>query len=1821
MTGSSNDDGYLKRRSFQQMSNLGELENAAPKVKFAESVIEEDKGVFTKMGRDPDAGVAVAIQNYAPTEQNVGTIFLTEEDAMAKAERTGITNARVDGNYYVGDDPEQGPMILGRAILGTGEEGAGVGGAGVPEQMAQEVKEGSVLGDIETLINAPFAGFTRGMVEFGANVLGATGALDQEKVDEFFQKMDEVTQSVTEGRPGAAAAGMVGEIAGQFVVPAVGAFSKLRALGASPVMASILSEAGVGLLGISPNEENLFNLIPEGSDAAAAVKTLMATDPEDAEWVNRSRNAVEALALLGGGEAAVRGTIAGIGKAKELIKTDAGQQFQGMFGDFLIDETGSLDLERLTGGAPAPREDVFFSPVERAVEGITQEKGSAKQFRSVIAKTPGVKEEELAWMGLDDFLSGRGKITKQELSDFVRQNKTQVETVTLVEDPARRNLVDAETGEVTHTAADIDKAMEAARKDMEDPTLERSGVIDFLMQESEEGGRKLRLEDTDPTKFSSYNLPGGTNYREVLIKLPQGERSISLEGTNALRDAFPQEMKVLDEAGVTPDILPDSRDIGFFTEEGVPNSASELIGEGFRPSVVDAARHIENNITDTSDFIGPHFDEPNVLAHLRLNDRVGPNGEKILFIEEIQSDWHQAGRKQGYLPRELNSQANIEDISSEALTGKEVPDAPLKKTWHETAFRRAAAIAADEGYDAIAWTPGKIQAERYDLSQQVDRVVVERAEDGDYLVAIHKDGRELEGQSLSEEELSNYIGKDLADKITGDFADVKISEGDFGISKPKEYSGVDLEVGGEGMKVFYDKMLKNYASKFGKKFDAKVSTIPLERGVEITAVDRTGTPGEWEVWAGRDSVIIKAASEDEARSLALKGKGDFGLADDISEVWSMPVTNKMKSTITKEGVPLFSAVAAPVGALTTGLEEQPVEEAEGIQVASAGSRFLRELLSGRAKGKAARAAEELLVSPRSYDDVSDPTPIEGANFNFERMDTSEEVLTQINTVSDVYAKEIRAAAGEPVPHEVTQDLAMLLGTDEAAATAAVKSLPGDVQDLHVRALTMRNLLVASAERTDELARVIRGGGPDVSDGDYLRFREQIVRYSQLQSQMKGVQTEIARALSSFRIPAEAGLRDPQITSELIDRLGGRSTTQEIADRWLTTPLDKRSKFADRSMFAKTKDAVFEMWINGLLSGLRTHQVNTIGNSVFTIFQIPERAVGAAVGSITKGSDRVRFAESWAMARGMADGTVDGIRLAWKAWRTEMPTDGISKMEAQQHKAISPENFNMDPNSLVGKSVDYIGQGLRLPGRGLMAEDEFFKAIGYRMELRAQTTRRMLQARDDGNLTDLIIDVSGYSQESDEATLTLLRETSMKRNLNGEELGELYDIMLTNPAPDIHAGSWDFATSITFQTQLGEAGKSVQMAASKVPGGRVVLPFIRTPANILKEFSRRSPLALAMPTFYKNLAAGGATRDMAIAKLGMGTGLMTWAYFLSQEGTITGGGPSRSSGTYAQWRATNQPYSMKINGRWHPYGRIEPLAMLFGSVADAVDFIQYSDDEDANEKVYAAAMVGVMQNIGDKSMLQGIANFTDAYSDPNRYAERYIANLSRSTIPFSSMMRDVTRSLDPVMRVTKVDVDRGEEEGSVNTTMERIINEFKASTPGFSNDLPPKRTFWGEERLAYEGGPATAFFAFASKEAKESPIDQEMVRLNTPLNMPSRKIGKYELSHEQYDRLITLMNESPASMASVDLISKYGTKTMRTAMNNLVQSGFWELVESDDIKAEYLKSIRNDYIDGAREALAREDPEIAQAKLQQDTESMMLEGQRGVVKQLGPLSTQ
>jgi len=96
-------------------------------------------------------------------------------------------------------------------------------------------------------------------------------------------------------------------------------------------------------------------------------------------------------------------------------------------------------------------------------------------------------------------------------------------------------------------------------------------------------------------------------------------------------------------------------------------------------------------------FFGAHFYDHNVLAHIRTTTRIDKSGQRLLFIEEIQSDWHQSGKRYGY------------DTSAWG----QVANAPFKKEWAALATKLMLIHASQNGFAGVAWPMGDIQEVRY----------------------------------------------------------------------------------------------------------------------------------------------------------------------------------------------------------------------------------------------------------------------------------------------------------------------------------------------------------------------------------------------------------------------------------------------------------------------------------------------------------------------------------------------------------------------------------------------------------------------------------------------------------------------------------------------------------------------------------------------------------------------------------------------------------------------------------------------------------------------------------------------------------------------------------------------------------------------------------------------------------------------------------------------------------------------------------------------------------------------------------------------------
>jgi len=270
-----------------------------------------------------------------------------------------------------------------------------------------------------------------------------------------------------------------------------------------------------------------------------------------------------------------------------------------------------------------------------------------------------------------------------------------------------------------------------------------------------------------------------------------------------------------------------------------------------------------------------------------------------------------------------------------------------------------------------------------------------------------------------------------------------------------------------------------------------------------------------------------------------------------------------------------------------------------------------------------------------------------------------------------------------------------------------------------------------------------------------------------------------------------------------------------------------------------------------------------------------------------------------------------------------------------------------------------------------------------------------------------------------------------------------------------------------------------------------MPFVRTPANILRYTFERTPLAPLMSHVRADIAAGGVRADLAYARMTTGSMLMLTAADMAMTGNVTGGGPSDPREKAALMRTGWQPYSFKIGDRWYAYNRLDPIGSLFGMSSDLVEILNNSDTDDPNydaEQASAAIVASLAANVMNKTWLSGIAEVAAVFSEPEIKAQSFLQRFTGSLIPAG--VAEVARQVDPY-----------------NREVYSMLDSMKRRTPGLSDELPPRRDIWGRP-IEFKSGIGWAYDAFSpiySKKIKPEPIDKEMLRLEAPVGTPSRKV--------------------------------------------------------------------------------------------------------------------
>ena len=712
--------------------------------------------------------------------------------------------------------------------------------------------------------------------------------------------------------------------------------------------------------------------------------------------------------------------------------------------------------------------------------------------------------------------------------------------------------------------------------------------------------------------------------------------------------------------------------------------------------------------------------------------------------------------------------------------------------------------------------------------------------------------------------------------------------------------------------------------------------------------------------------------------------------------------------------------------------------------------------------------------------------------NFARINTGEDVKQVIRDMTSSFSGQIDEARRGTISNDVTQDLADKLGMTVGDLLQRRRGQPFNAEE----AVAARQLWASSAEKLLETAQ--KAAAPNAGMVDQFNFRKMMAVHYAVQAEVIGARTETARALQSWSMPVGGGTEKARAIQNLIDGMGGPEVTSLMAQRLAMLAQSGATdqaiaQFARKGAFATTVDAVKEAWVNALLSSPTTHIVNTASNAMTTVMQVYERGAAEGISSMIGrvAGEGVTPGEQGAMLFGLKEGMRDAFRAAWKTLKTgesEMGTT-LGKVDLPHgrysggaQKAISARAFNLDEAGSAGRVGDFVGNAVGIPTKMLGVEDEFFKSIGYRMELYAQSFR-----------------------------------TAASEGLQGEALGNRVAQIISDPPEAIRIAAADAALYNTFSQTPGWFGQAVLNLRSKgdaLNPTMFVLPFVRTPVNIARYAFERSPMAPLVGQWRADIAAGGARADLAMARMSTGTGIMLLASDLAMSGDVSGRGPKDSGEREAMMRQGWQPYSIKVGDRWYSYNRSDPFGMTMGFAADFTEALNRGevdpDDVDEWQEVMAGMIAAVAQVSISKTYLRGTSELFEMMSDPKRYAPNYVNQFIASFVPAGAGAAE--RFIDPVTREAFDPYDA-----------------VVAKLPGLSERLVPKRDLWGEAERPRSGLGRTydTFSPIQAREIRESPVDKEIARLNADVRRIPKKATfdgvdvNFRDWPKVYDRYVTL----------------------------------------------------------------------------------------------------
>ena len=706
--------------------------------------------------------------------------------------------------------------------------------------------------------------------------------------------------------------------------------------------------------------------------------------------------------------------------------------------------------------------------------------------------------------------------------------------------------------------------------------------------------------------------------------------------------------------------------------------------------------------------------------------------------------------------------------------------------------------------------------------------------------------------------------------------------------------------------------------------------------------------------------------------------------------------------------------------------------------------------------------------------------------------------TQTRAVLDMY-NQLHGVAGADTPgrrvvtHQEILDRTVGVGdVGEIEAIARMrKILAGDInekwspEDL----LTSYRMLEQQGGEIQSLAAELaakRREGATLSTEDLAEYQLLESRFVALMEIVSTRTAETGRMLNSLKALQTEGARDYARTLRDIVKTGGGES--QVEGRILLMAeadpqdLEAVAKMSRDSFTAKTWDALIRVRYNFMLSSLRTHAANIAGSSSALLYEtllVNPLKVGinnmeyfgraAAQYFFNRGGmapeDRMLLSEVVSVPYHTIGSAQEAMAVAYR----------VAKGEALGHGKIMNEHGMRVDRVFSTETPSIGGFALDTPTRLIEAEDALFRTMHINSKIRQLAQRRAV---------------------------------TMGRT--AEEVNEIYNQLVRNPPESFQREAYEYAAKHTFTNDPSVYGRligGVAEAASTFqdyPVGRVILPFVRTPANLTGYTIESLGLqgVVAPRLFLEQLTSSNPeVRADAMARATIAAGLFVMSSQWYEEGKITGMRPKNNgiarSREAAGWRAN----AVKIGDEYYELNRLDPVGLTLGALATVHDVMAYMGT-DEQETAAVGAMITIASLITDRSMLSGFGELSDIftaseYTGPRRAG--VFAGRTAASFIVPSIVRDIRQMNDPYQRSQHTVDDVG------GAAVDALFNAIVNAAPGWSEQLPPAVNAFGEDQMMGGDSLFRAFIPMNRQEVRDDPVGQAWIALGISNPTPGNKL--------------------------------------------------------------------------------------------------------------------